>query len=126
MIKIKKQSGSALLESLIAVLIFSVGIISAMALQSKMIKNATNANLRTSASAIANERIGLIWVNQANIASFAESATDISALQPYMLPNGTRTVTITSGNNVTVRITWRAPGETNTSSYVVSTVINGG
>lgn len=82
------QQGIVLLEALIAILIFSIGILGLVGLQAVMIKNSTDARFRSDASVIAQQRIGLIWSDPSN-ASFLEAATDISAV----LPGGTRTTT---------------------------------
>lgn len=84
----KSQQGIVLLEALIAILIFSIGILGLVGLQAVMIKNSTDARFRSDASVIAQQRVGLIWSDPSNVA-FLETATDISAF----LPGGTRTTT---------------------------------
>lgn len=56
-----KQGGSVLLEGLIALLIFSIGIIALMGLQAAAINNSGAAKLRADASFLANQIIGHIW-----------------------------------------------------------------
>lgn len=84
----KAQQGIVLLEALIAILIFSIGILGLVGLQAVMIKNSTDSRFRSDASVIAQQRIGLIWSDPANV-TFLEVNTDISAV----LPGGKRTTT---------------------------------
>lgn len=102
----KFQQGVALLESLIAVLIFSMGLLALAGLQAAMVKNTSDAKYRAEATFIAQQRLGLMWVGTA-LADYAEVATNISTL----LPNGTRTVTVSPERVVTVTVTWQTPGE---------------
>lgn len=104
---IKGQQGVVLLESLIAILIFSMGIIALMGLQAAMIGNTTDAKYRADAAYIAQQRLGEMWANPTNLPLFVESNTNISA----QLPNGTRTVTLPTANQVQVAVTWQVPGK---------------
>ena len=68
---LKSQGGVMLLEALVAILIFSLGIIALMGLQAASISQVSQAKYRTDASYLANQIMGKIWVDQANIASYA-------------------------------------------------------
>jgi type IV pilus assembly protein PilV len=57
------QSGVMLLEALIAILIFSLGILTVIGLQASSIKMAADAQLRTRASLLADYLIGQMWVS---------------------------------------------------------------
>jgi type IV pilus assembly protein PilV len=57
------QSGSMLLESFIAILIFSMGILAIVGMQASAIKNSTDARYRSEASQLANELLGQMWVS---------------------------------------------------------------
>lgn len=105
------QSGSILLEGLISVLIFSIGILALVGLQAASMKNTTQAKFRVDASHVASQRIGQIWVDQPNLNAYAEANTPINEL-----PGGMRTTAI-AGNQVTVTITWQMPGDTVINSY---------
>jgi type IV pilus assembly protein PilV len=107
----ESQKGVALLEALIAILIFSLGILGLIGLQANATKTASQAKYRIDASQIASQRIGTIWVDQANLASYNESDTSLS-----VLPGGTRT-TVVVGNQVTVTVSWQAPGDASVNSY---------
>lgn len=113
------QKGSALLEGLLAVLIFSIGILGLVGLQGASMKNATLAKIRIDASLVANDRIARLWVDRDNLASYAEDGTAVATL-----PAGTRT-TVIVGNQVTVTVTWQLPGDSMTHSYRTVAQING-
>lgn len=117
----KLQQGIALLESLIAILIFSMGIIAVAGLQGYMIKGAAEAKNRTDASFIAQRRISMMWANPANLADFAEADADVAEL-----PSGTRGTVITNAatGDVTVTVKWKAPGGS-AHQYVAKALITG-
>jgi type IV pilus assembly protein PilV len=111
------QQGIVLIEALIAILIFSIGILGLVGLQAVMIKNSADARFRSDASVIAQQRIGLIWSDPANVAALVETDTDISAV----LPGGTRTTSQVStyphpvsgivSREYVVTINWSPPSD---------------
>lgn len=102
-----KQQGMVLLEALIAVVIFSMGILALVGLQAAMIQNTTNSKFRADASYIAQQRIGVMWADPANAAGYVETNTPISNL----LPGGLRTVTQLAVGQYQVVVGWTPPGE---------------
>lgn len=105
-ISAKPQQGVILIEAMVAVLIFSIGVLAIVGLQAAMVKNTAESKFRSEASYIAQSRIGQIWADPDNAATYLENATDISTL----LPNGTRTVTQPSAGQFVVTVTWQQPG----------------
>lgn len=103
------QRGAVLLEALIAILIFSMGILAVVGLQAAMAKNTTDLKFRSEASFLAQQRIALIWSNPANPGTYMEPApgTDISA----QLPGGTRVTEQISAGEFRVTISWTPPSE---------------
>ncbi|MDR2450930.1 MAG: hypothetical protein LBE85_03985 [Candidatus Accumulibacter sp.] len=63
-----RQSGSMLLEALIAILVFSLGILTVIGIQAASIKLAADAQLRTRAALLANRLIGEMWAGGDTIA----------------------------------------------------------
>jgi type IV pilus assembly protein PilV len=59
------QSGVMLLEALIAILIFSLGILSLVALQAAAVQLTSDAKYRTDATLLANRLIGQMWTSSA-------------------------------------------------------------
>lgn len=116
-ILVNKQQGMILLEGLIAILIFSVGILGAVGLQATMIKANTDAKYRVEAGLAVEEYISQMWVNQINLSTMVEPlpGTDISNLG---LPKGRRTTIRGDDENCggslscfVVRVTWQQPGD---------------
>jgi len=116
--KRRSQTGAVLLEGLIAILIFSIGILALVGLQATSMKNTTQAKTRIDASLIANQRLGQIWVDIPGMGSYAEEDTDVPEL-----PGGKRTTTIV-GNEVTITVTWQMPGDSTTHSYTTIAQVN--
>lgn len=115
------QQGVVLLEAMIAILIFSMGVLAIVGLQAAMIKNTADSKYRADASFIAQQRIGTMWSDPDNLASYLEANTDISAL----LPGGTRTVTQPVAGQFMVTVTWQVPGETQ-HNFTTTASITGG
>lgn len=103
----ESQRGVVLLESLIAVLIFSLGVLGIVGLQATMIKSTADAKYRAEASLIAQQRIGQMWADPLAIPADLDADVDISAL----LPNGTRRVTQPAAGRFMVVVTWQQPGQ---------------
>lgn len=100
------QQGFALIEGLIAILIFSLGILGLFGLQATTTQATTLAKTRVEASFIASQRIAAAWGDIDGLADMAETDTEITAL-----PNGTRT-TVVAGNMLTVTVSWKMPNGT--------------
>jgi type IV pilus assembly protein PilV len=60
---LRSQAGSMLLESFIAILIFSMGILAIVGMQASAVKNSADAKYRSDANLLANELIGQMWVS---------------------------------------------------------------
>lgn len=130
-----RQRGVILLEGLIALLIFSLGILSIVGLLAVTIKNTTGIKFRNDASLLANRIIGQMWVAdktnaalQANFASpsgtkFVTWKSDVASNLPGTAANPP-TIAIDANNVTTVTIWWQAPDEAAAHNYVVSARIN--
>ncbi len=107
----KLERGIVLLEALIAILIFSFGVLGIVGLQAAMVKGTTQAKNRSDASFIAQRRIAMIWADPdpATLIAFGEVNTAV-----IELPSGLRSTNVTVvGNNadVVVTVQWTVPGE---------------
>jgi type IV pilus assembly protein PilV len=102
-----KQKGAVLLESLIAILVFSFGVLALAGLQASMIKNTDEAKYRAEAAFLAQEKISQIWLSgdTNNLARFAETDTAVP-----QLPGGLMSVAISAGFDVNVKVNWTVPG----------------
>jgi type IV pilus assembly protein PilV len=119
----RQQSGVMLLEVLIGMLLFLIGIMGIMGLQAMSMKNTTDAKYRTEASYLANQIIGQMWANASNVSSYAVAANAVCPGTPTSdidrwicnvkttLPNATGanapTIAITGTTTVTVIIRWQ-------------------
>lgn len=109
----RSQSGVALLEVLVAVLILSFGVLGLVGLQARAINVANDAEGRNQAALLADEIIAAMWINR----STTVSADDVAAWDATVggrLPNGDGTVsavtdTSISGSAADVSITWKLP-----------------
>lgn len=89
-----KQSGVMLLEALIGILIFSIGILAIVGLQAASVKNQADAKYRAEASYFANQIIAQMWGDRANLASYAHYPTPAitAAAPPGCNPNGAASI----------------------------------
>ena len=65
------QRGVLLLEALIALLLFSFGILAVAGLQATAIKNVSQAKYRSDAALLNAEVIGQMWVNRNNVPTYS-------------------------------------------------------
>ena len=134
-----RQNGSVILEALIAILIFSVGILALVGMQAITINNVSDAKYRADASFLADQIIGEMW-------AYRKSTTSASGVTSYgpdpsfacvsctvsggngqtklwaglvgatggvkrQLPQGQASIAV-SGAQVTVAISWQPPQAT--------------
>jgi type IV pilus assembly protein PilV len=107
--------GISLIEVLVAMTIFSFGILGLLGMHARALTGFSDVKYRTDAALLSDSLINDIWVNRTNIANYAyASGTASSAVQPWLtdvqnaLPNGSGTVAV-SGTTVTVTVTWQPP-----------------
>lgn len=112
------QNGVMLLEGLISLLIFSLGVLAIIGLQASTMKATTQAKTRIDASLIANQRIASIWVDMANKDTYEEEDTEVAEL-----PNGTRTTEVV-GDEVKVTVSWTMPGDSVSNTFVTIARVN--
>jgi len=121
--------GIALLEVLVALLIFMIGVLGLVGLQATMTRAQTQAQMRADAGHLANEAIGRMWSDVANIALYDGSncATQARCLEwqkkvAQGLPRGAGSITVDAAGHVSVTVTWALPGG-DTHKYVSQTAI---
>jgi type IV pilus assembly protein PilV len=133
----KTQSGVALLEALVGILIFSIGILALMGLQAQSIRNTVEAKYRNEAAYLANQIIGQMWVDRTNLAAYDTVAgtspnmttwrNQVANTLPGIVAAGTNSPDIiVAGNQVTVRVYWQLPGSDSVKrEFSVVAQING-
>lgn len=133
----KSQTGVMLIEALIGILIFSIGILALIGMQAAAIRNTTDARYRSEAAFLANEIIGKMWVDRSNLSNYQNTGytprdkwvdTVAERLPGIDVPNNVRVPTIVvnpANNEVTVTIQWLLPGETQVRNLQMINRING-
>ena len=132
----QSQSGVTLIEVLVAILIFSFGLLGFVGLQARAIQYSMSAEDSNRAALLANDIASTIVTTGAGSASASASAvsawqTRVSTPASGGLPNGQGTVSTAVsavGNVATITLTWRANGAangaTNSINKYVTQVIN--
>jgi type IV pilus assembly protein PilV len=121
-----RQSGFTLIEILVAILIFSFGLLGFVGLQARAIQFSVGAEDSNRASLLANEMAATMVLK--NTVDTAALATDITAWQARAsspatgLPNGAASAAQTTASAVTLTLTWRAPSASGTPSKYVTQV----
>lgn len=86
-----KQKGVMLLEALISILIFSIGILAIIGLQAASIKMSSDAKYRSDASLLAGQYVNAMWsepgINPIAVASAAAAAAAAGSPVPEYDPN---------------------------------------
>lgn len=118
--KRRAQSGSVLIEAMVAVTIFSMGVLALVGLQSAMVKNSSDNRYRAEAQLIAQSHIANMMAYGGDAATYI-AQVDRDKIQAQ-LPNGTITFSALTNSMVTVSVGWQVPGGTrhqvNASSYL--------
>ncbi len=135
------QQGVMLLEALLAILIFSIGVLAVVGMQAAAVKSVADAKYRADAAFLANQVIGEMWINRSNLASYSYSGgtppsvlsrwvSKVSATLPGVSTTANSpTIAIGASNAVTITIRWQPPKPashvvSNTHRFVVVTSIN--
>jgi type IV pilus assembly protein PilV len=133
---LSKQQGVMLLEALVGILIFSIGILAMLGMQAVGMRNTIDSKYRSEAAYLANQIVGTMWVDRANIASYDDAGAGNARRAAWVakvvatLPQDPGDPTITApsiaiaGRQATVIVRWERPGETTVSSYSVVAQIN--
>lgn len=115
----KYQSGVLLLEVLISILIFSIGILGVVGLLAASTQNSTNAEQRIIAAHLTNDLVSQMWLRKSSQPSDANLSNDIavwkSTVEKSSLPKATGTVALNAGVT-TITVTWKAPSKKATDS----------
>lgn len=148
-----QQTGAALLEALISLLLFSIGILGMVSLQGSAATSAAEAHYRSQASVAANRLLSLLWIDRGNLAQYSHFATSVAcapggAASPLSTPGtafsswlvdvqkslpGTTAnrvrVSVGADQSVRIAICWRPPQTQASSAWhsyeLVAYVTNG-
>ncbi|MDR5171899.1 pilus assembly protein PilV [Methylobacillus flagellatus] len=132
------QGGSILLEGLIAILVFSMGILAIIGLQAASMRTVSDAQYRLEASYLANRLVASIWTaGPSQIANYGLPGGSSETLAEWLadvkkrLPGAeTKAPTVvisgdaTAGYTATVTVFWQPPSETEPHSHTTVAYIN--
>jgi type IV pilus assembly protein PilV len=126
----QSQRGIALLEVLVAILIFMLGVLGLIGLQGSMTRAQTESKVRADAAYLASEVIGRMWADVVNVSAYAgtdsctaSSCTEWRSKVEKVLPSGDAVITVDSlTGDVSVTVTWTTP-DGHSHKYVTSTTI---
>jgi type IV pilus assembly protein PilV len=141
--QISGQQGVVLLEALIGILIFSLGVLALVAMQAVSVSNVSNARYRTEAAFLANEIISEMWVdrgtNYGNLPGYVVSGGSASGVPAQLWVQKVQTMlpgsdanppevaiipAAAGGRQVTVTIRWKAPDAVTVSNHVAMAFIS--
>jgi len=126
------RNGATLIEALVAILIFSIGILAVVGLQAVSVKNAATAKYRTEAAMLADQVIGEMWGDDKNALQtnyntggpkYLVWKTQVEAALPGA---GTSppTISVGAGNVIIVTVYWQEPGETIIHNVALTAQVN--
>ncbi|RST51857.1 type IV pilus modification protein PilV [Variovorax sp. MHTC-1] len=122
-----RQSGIALLEVLVSILLFSLGILGLIGLQARAISLSTDAQDRNRAALLANDIASAMWLAKSVVVDTGVGSVwqkRVSETRNAGLPTGAVTVKAVAGvsNSADIVITWKAPGRANAKTEQSSTL----
>ncbi len=110
-----QQQGSMLIEGMVAILIFSVGILALMGLQAASIANSVESKYRADASYLANQLVAQMRVStgfeefRSGGAKFQAWETEVAKVLPGAEGDCAPTINIDSDDVVELVIRWNSP-----------------
>lgn len=109
----RKLRGVAMLEVLVSLLLFSLGLLGMIGLQARALSLSTDAEDRNRAALLANDIASTMWLSRSVTIDTTEGSpwqTRVADQSQGGLPNGELTVTAVSGttNSADILITWKA------------------
>lgn len=124
----KYQSGSTLIEGMIAILIFSFGMLGTMSFQANMLSETTQTSYRLNASMYVNSLVGAAQSDPINIACYTyptlNSASNCTSAKAYMTQWGSDVIKLKGASTVspsavydatagslTITVYWKLPQE---------------
>jgi len=124
----RASSGIVLIEALVGILIFALGVLGIVGLQAAMVKAQSSSKYRGDAAYLASGILGAMWSDDIanNLAKYTTAGcaayapcNDWKNKVAEALPGGSTAITVDAANNVTVTVGWTVPDE-GTHSYSTS------
>lgn len=122
--------GVALIEVLVAMLIFILGIIGLVGLQGAMTRAQTESKFRADAALLASDLVGRMWSDLTNMATYSGSGcasqarcAEWQSKVATTLPGGTGVIAVDAPTgDVSITLTWTMPGG-QSHKYVTNTTV---
>lgn len=128
-----RRVGSALIESLLAVFVFSVGLLSLLALLTATLKESDNARYRSEASLLATDLVSRMWSGERSLSSLRQRFDPLadeyqrwlqrvqSALPGVTENRNLPVLEIDDERIITLTLQWQIPSDTQQHQLVVVT-----
>jgi type IV pilus assembly protein PilV len=142
------QSGVVLIEALLGILIFSIGILALIGMQSVAVKNTVDARYRTEAAYLASGVVSQMRLDMANLTLYPDSNTSsyaprtawrnqVEAMLPginiasvqrvpsiSLVPGPTYAGDADAPSQITVVVRWLQPGETQERKFEIVSMLS--
>jgi type IV pilus assembly protein PilV len=122
----RRQQGLMMIEVLIGILIFSIGILAMLGMQTMAMRATIDAKYRAEAGFLANEILGVMWGDPANLSSYATaSCAATNRCNAWLtrvqntLPGGIAPTITVTGRQVQVIVQWQGPGQATPSNHTM-------
>jgi type IV pilus assembly protein PilV len=136
------QEGGLLLEVLVAVLVFSIGVLGLVVMQGTALQMSSEARARASATYLANQLVAQLWLDRGRLSEYGHmpdgSACKVSGAASPKLAGWLASVESTlpaatadhqqvqvSGNQVTITLCWKPPKK-DWQQYELVAYVSGG
>lgn len=119
---VRAQRGFTLVEVMISLIVFSIGVIGLVRLQARASSAAIESEDRTRAALLAEDLISTMWLrgtsalDSTTLTAWESRLTDATALG---LPGSPAYTVNTAGGVTTVTITWQSPTRTDSAASAV-------
>jgi type IV pilus assembly protein PilV len=126
----KREQGVMMIEVLIGILIFSIGILAMLGMQTLAMRATIDAKYRAEAGFLANEILGVMWGDPANLTSYATASCAATtrcaawlARVQATLPGGIAPTVTVNNRAVTVVVSWQGAGQSTPSNHTMDAQI---
>lgn len=103
-----RERGFALIEVMVSLVIFSLGVIGLIGMQSRALQLSTDSQDRNTAAMLVNNLSSQMWIGKTT--SLGAAAIDAWKAQVQAaLPNATTDVNSTSATTATITLKWKSP-----------------